>query len=452
MNGLRSAGVGLVTNHPGFHSQSLAAAFHGAATVFSVNERTAFAVAWGAAAGGMRAVVAVKNVGLNDCADAFLNSMMLDICGALVVVVFDDTDVEQSQLRQDSRHYQAFLGGVWLEPSHPREAAAMAGEAVELSSRFHRPVVLRITNRLLAMRHPIAGETRGVAPVHQAFVRNPTGMVVHPANHHSHQRQGLMHKQAQWEEWAAARWRASLLGTHPDESGTLHLVVGSAAEPAAPTASILRLPMLPVPVEDVLRAARGARRLAVHEHGDPVVAAALASHSIPPVPIDPVASGRAAPNREFHRHDAAGGLYRTLRALPRPIVVADIGGHTMDPLQSADVCLCYGGSVAVATGLAVACPNHHVTCLTGDGAWFHGGQSAIGEAVARHARLLVVVLHNGGCRTTGGQMPARVGETTIPGEIHNFSEFAEAVSLKSDVVSRLAAMPGVKVLHLLDSP
>jgi indolepyruvate ferredoxin oxidoreductase alpha subunit len=452
VQGFRLAGVGLVTNHPGFHSHCLASSFHGDDTVFSVNERTAFAVAWGAAAGGLRAAVAVKNVGLNDAADAFLNSLMLDICGSLVVVVFDDTDVEQSQLRQDSRHYQAFLGGVWLEPCSPCEAASMAVEAVELSSSFRSPVVLRITNRLLVMEDFTPKIIESRAPLHASFVRDPGALVVHPENYHRHQRQRLIQKQAEWQQWAAVRWLAGQMLARPDASGCIHLVAGSAREPDAPATSLLRLPMLPVPAEEILDATSGARRLKVHEHGDPVVATRLTAQGSSQIQILPIASGCQAPNRQFHQHDAVGGLYRALRALPRPIVVADIGGHTMDPARSADVCLCYGGAVGVAIGLAAACPDHDVTCLTGDGGWFHGGQSAIQEALSRRVRLLVVVLHNGGCKTTGGQAPAASPREETYGGDPFFSEFAEAESFGFHEVHRLAALPGVKILHLLNSP
>src|SRR5690349_11962022 len=72
--GLLDGGVRLVTGYPGFHAHDLVDRCGG---TFSVNERTAYAIAWGAALAGRRAAVAFKNVGLNDAADPFLNSMSL---------------------------------------------------------------------------------------------------------------------------------------------------------------------------------------------------------------------------------------------------------------------------------------------------------------------------------------------------------------------------------------
>ena len=86
--GFRAGGVTICANHPGFHSHELAAAI--GCPVTSRSERAAFAFGWGASLAGARTVVALKNVGLNDAADPFINALFVGCHGGLVVVVFDD--------------------------------------------------------------------------------------------------------------------------------------------------------------------------------------------------------------------------------------------------------------------------------------------------------------------------------------------------------------------------
>lgn len=451
--GFRAAGVCLATNHPGFHSHSLAAAIHDGRMITSSNERNAYAVAWGAAVGGCRTVVATKNVGLNDAADLFLSSMMLDLSAALVVAVFDDTDVEQSHMRQDSRHYHGFLGGLWLEPAGVDEAFAMAAQAVELSERFSSPVVVRITNRLAAVADPFrpcmppqGGMPSGKRP----FERRQQALVVHPSNYHSKQSTTLAAKRQGWQEWAEQELSARAAPLVPDATGAVHLVVGSAAPPCGVAQrSLLHLPMLPVPTRQILAKAAGARRIVVHEHGDPIVAVALAAARAVAPEIEPVTSGVSEPNRNFHNRATLAPLFAALRNLPDPILVGDVGGHTMDPAYSLDVCLCYGSAVGVATGLALARPRNNVVCVIGDGAWLHGGKAALPEAIARGIRLLIVVLHNGGCRTVGGLRP--VGETPacLPQILETLPEIPLASSLRWEKeVAMHASFHGIHILHL----
>ena len=91
------------SNYPGFHSNELHSAL--GATVTSTDEKNAFAYAWGCSMMGKRAVVSFKNVGLNDAADAFLGAHFIGCRAGLVLVLFDDCDIQHSQNRIDVRHY-----------------------------------------------------------------------------------------------------------------------------------------------------------------------------------------------------------------------------------------------------------------------------------------------------------------------------------------------------------
>lgn len=413
--GLRDAGVSLVTNHPGFRSNEVQSVYHGEAAVTSVNERTAFSIAWGHAMAGCRAVTAFKNVGLNDAADPFVNSQWLRIPAAFVVMLFDDTDVEFSQIWMDARHYHTLGPAPWLEPATLAEARSFIPLACEWSEAWNGPVVLRITNALLTRgsgQPPPPSVPRAPAP--RPFAREPVHRVVHPSNHQAHQKDLSARRQTA----AALSW-SLFQKTNPHWehartlTGALHLVAGSARPPAnASRSRVVRLPALPVP-EALLTTSR-ADRWIVREHGGPVVACEIARLLGSPR-VEPVSSGALSPNRSYHCREDLAPVYSLLRSAPDAIVIGDVGGHTMDPARSLDACLCYGSSVAVAIGAALARPDAAVVCVTGDGAFYHSGEAALAEAAARNVSLLVIVLDNGGCKGTGGQMPSSAGIRPQPG-------------------------------------
>lgn len=78
---------------------------------------------------GKRAIVCMKHVGMNVCADAFVNSAMTGTNGGLVVVAADDPSMHSSQNEQDSRFYGKFAMVPVFEPSSQQEAYDMMKDA-----------------------------------------------------------------------------------------------------------------------------------------------------------------------------------------------------------------------------------------------------------------------------------------------------------------------------------
>ncbi len=72
------------------------------------NEKTAMEAALGMSYAGRRALVCMKHVGMNVCADAFVNSAITGVNGGLVVLAADDPSMHSSQNEQDSRFYGKF--------------------------------------------------------------------------------------------------------------------------------------------------------------------------------------------------------------------------------------------------------------------------------------------------------------------------------------------------------
>lgn len=122
---------------------------------WSSNEKTATEAALGMSYAGKRAMVAMKHVGLNVAADAFINSAVTGVNGGLVVVAADDPSMHSSQNEQDSRFYGKFALVPVFEPRNQQEAYDMIFDAFDLSEKYRLPVLFRITTRLAHSRAPV---------------------------------------------------------------------------------------------------------------------------------------------------------------------------------------------------------------------------------------------------------------------------------------------------------
>src|SRR3972149_358463 len=110
---------------------------------WSTNEKAARDGAMGASSAGSRALAAMKHVGLNVAADAFMSQAYIGVNGGLVLAVCDDPGIHSSQNEQDSRFFAEFARIPVLEPSDGQEALAFTRLAFEMGERFDTPVLLR---------------------------------------------------------------------------------------------------------------------------------------------------------------------------------------------------------------------------------------------------------------------------------------------------------------------
>ena len=119
---------------------------------WSTNEKTAMEAALGMSFMGKRALVCMKHVGLNVCADPFVNSAMTGTNGGIIVLVADDPSMHSSQDEQDSRFYGKFAMIPTFEPSSQQEAYDMMAEAYDFSEKMQLPVLMRVTTRMAHSR------------------------------------------------------------------------------------------------------------------------------------------------------------------------------------------------------------------------------------------------------------------------------------------------------------
>lgn len=156
------------------------AASDGVQREWSSNEKTAMEAALGMSYAGKRAMVAMKHVGLNVAADAFINSAVTGVNGGLVVVAADDPSMHSSQNEQDSRFYGRFALVPVMEPRSQQEAYDMIFDAFALSERYRLPVLFRITTRLAHSRSAVARRAKSVQNT-LSLPSNPRQFVLLPA-------------------------------------------------------------------------------------------------------------------------------------------------------------------------------------------------------------------------------------------------------------------------------
>ena len=119
---------------------------------WSTNEKTAMEEALGMSFMGKRALVCMKHVGMNVCADPFVNSGMTGVNGGVVVLAADDPSMHSSQDEQDSRFYGKFAMIPTFEPSSQQEAYDMMAAAFDFSEQQKLPVLMRVTTRMAHSR------------------------------------------------------------------------------------------------------------------------------------------------------------------------------------------------------------------------------------------------------------------------------------------------------------
>lgn len=385
----QKGGVTAAYNFPGFNSHKLFDYLGGA--VASTNEKIAYELAWGSSQAGKPALVAFKNVGLNDAADPFINSMLTGVGAGLVLTVFDDIELESSQCILDSRHYFGFYGGLWFEPFNFESAIVLAEVAPQLSRIFNLPIVLRLTNRTMQFKR---GRDTGFPATERILELADEALksgdplrevepLTHPINGDAHHKL-IAAKNEVIQKFVNELHRAinpgELVGDvycgYSDEKASGHFVT------------------LPVPSSKISRANL------IHEVGDPVIARELMLQ----MASGELASDNIGYNPEHRQQYIISSRYERLFGLLKPkfeYITGDLGEYTKDTLNTLTHCLCFGSAISVAVGMAEA--GKKVLAVTGDASFYHSAKNVIAEANLRNIPVKIVLLDNGGSQGTGGQ-------------------------------------------------
>jgi indolepyruvate ferredoxin oxidoreductase alpha subunit len=446
--GAWEAGVRVASAYPGTPSTEILEALAGYPTEdlyadWSTNEKVALDVAIGAALSGVRAICAMKHVGLNVASDSLMSQSYIGAHGGLVLVVCDDPGIHSSQNEQDTRLFAKLAGVPVLEPSDAQEAYDFTKLAFEISEAFDTPVILRSTTRLSHTRSVVRIGRRNEPPA-KGFVNAPGRTVTIPAN-----ARRLHPKVVEREAKIGTYLETSPLTRWEKGDTRFGIVTGATSylyvKEVAPTASILKLgTAYPLPEATIKAFAASVDRLIVVEELEAVLEKEIRALGIP-------AEGKALFPRigELSPELVRAGLAKAglmeaappalsldIEPMARPPVLCpgcphtatflalrglsarvagDIGCYTLaavEPLRSIDTTVCMGASIANATGMALSgTESKPIVATIGDSTFLHSGIPPLIDAVYHQANITVVILDNGITAMTGGQHHPGTGRT-----------------------------------------
>jgi indolepyruvate ferredoxin oxidoreductase alpha subunit len=436
---------------------------------WSPNEKVAFEVAMGASFEGARALTAMKHVGLNVAADAFMSVALVGAPGGLVVVSADDPGMHSSQNEQDNRFYAKFAGYPCLEPSDSQESKDFVAAALDLGIAHDVPVLFRMTTRVCHAKGVVVlGEPR-TYPV-AGFTRNPQKFVVLP----NHARAQHVWAEERLERLKAFSESTPLNRVEPG-GGEFGVVTDGVAyqyvKEVLPGASVLKLGLVyPLPIGKIRAFAAGVRRLFVVEELEPFIEEQLRAAGVSCEGKRYWSNlGEFSPETVERGFAEAGVLKRSAPApvpenvIPRPpvfcpgcphrglfvalkktkaVVATDIGCYTLSvypPIGVGDTCVEMGASIGVAVGMAKARGSGKgIVATLGDSTFLHSGMTGLLNAVHDGAGITVVLLDNRITAMTGGQFEPGSGRT-LRGEAVKPVEFA-----------RICAALGVERIKVVD--
>jgi len=162
IRGALESGVNFISTYPGTPASEIGNVFSriaketGVYFEFSTNEKVALEAAAGASFSGLRALVAMKDFGINVASDSLMPLCYTGVEGGMVILVADDPNCWSSaQSEQSSRAYSYLAHIPTLEPSDPQECKDFTKLAFEISEKFKIPVMIRTTTRVSHQKAPV---------------------------------------------------------------------------------------------------------------------------------------------------------------------------------------------------------------------------------------------------------------------------------------------------------
>lgn len=447
--GALHAGLGGVYAYPGTPSTEITEFIQGNPLTkergihsrWCTNEKTAMEAALGMSYAGRRALVCMKHVGMNVCADAFVNSAITGTNGGIVVLAADDPSMHSSQNEQDSRFYGKFAMVPIFEPSNQQEAYDMMKVAFEYSEAIKEPVVMRLVTRLA---HSRASVTIG-EPVAQQQLPLSTGRqwVLLPGIAKKNyavliDKQPGMLKAAE----ESAYNRLTLCPENKGKMGVIACGIGfnyvSEAQPKN-VSGVLKVSQYPLPESLIRELAACSDSLLVVEDGQPVVeqdikallgtgfvvkgrltgdlprTGELNPDSVAKSLGEETASCFDASKNVVGRppalcpgcghRDVYNALNQVAAEYPDARIFGDIGCYTLGalpPFQALASCVDMGASITMAKGAADA-GAFPCIAIIGDSTFTHSGMTGLLDAINDHSNITVVISDNLTTAMTGGQ-------------------------------------------------
>ena len=474
--GALAAGVNLVCGYPGTPSTEVleTVATRRGDSVYvewSVNEKTAMEVAAGASYAGARALVTMKQMGLNVASDPLMCLEYIGVRGGLVVLVADDPGPISSQTEQDTRTFAAFSKVPVFDPSSAQEAYDMVQDAFRFSEQYHTPVFVRPTTRVshgyaaVQIRDPEEYSTN----VPAGFEKDSSRWVIFPrlsfANHRKIEERNMLLSDV-LSDYAGNRIEPADEKVSPRKGiasgGFSYTCVMEAREKFGKVRTLKVSTPFPFPEKKAVEFLSGLDEVLCIEELDPVIERALVyicgkyglsvrilgrttghmplsgentrdginaavaaflsvplpetpADPLPPLPVRPPVLCAGCPHR--------ASFYAVKQAMKgrKTIFCGDIGCYTLGnamPLDMVDTCLCMGAGLGIAQGINHLEKDRACFAFVGDSTFFASALPGVVNAVYNQAEFTLVVLDNSITAMTGHQPHPGTGRTMM-GQVVN---------------------------------
>jgi indolepyruvate ferredoxin oxidoreductase, alpha subunit len=415
---------------------------------WSSNEKTATEAALGMSYAGKRAMVAMKHVGMNVAADAFINSAVTGVNGGLVVVAADDPSMHSSQNEQDSRFYGKFALVPVFEPANQQQAYDMVFDAFEISEKYKVPVLFRITTRMAHSRASVL--TR--EPLKQnklTLPANKTQFVLLPAIARKQYKNLLSVYGILPLDKELTKWNKYTEGKKDGQGiiscGISYNYLMENLKGQEHDYNILSISSYPVDRSKVLELVNRSSSVLVLEEGYPIIEELLRGLLDRDVKVKGRLDGTIPRDGELNPMIVAGALgFDKAQATEVPEVVrsrppsfckgcghadmflalgealkeytpgrvfADIGCYTLGalpPYNMVNSCVDMGASVTMAVGAADAGLFPSVAFI-GDSTFTHSGMTGLLDAIIKNSPVTLIISDNSTTGMTGGQRSQATG-------------------------------------------
>ncbi len=486
--GALSSGVNLVAGYPGTPSSEIIETVSkyphdGVHLEWSVNEKAALEIAAAAAYSGARALVTMKQVGLNVASDPLMSLAYVGVKGGLVIVSADDPGPISSQTEQDTRRFADFCRIPVFDPSTPEEAYEMIRDAFEYSEKYHTPVLFRPTTRVCHAYASIEVPDSYSPKEYEGFVKDSRKWVIFPRL--SYINHGMIEDRNVKLGQDLSEYRFNTVtgnGTRAvvtsgvsfayvrecmDDRQDVRLIRVATAFPFPEdfmtdaldrVNEVLCIEELSPYVEEQILKTAGRRKLNINVHGKldgtvphngemstELVSEILSKYlnadfsrpcidtsDMPEPPLRPPVLCAGCPHR--------ASFYAVKKAMTgrKAYYCGDIGCYTLGnamPLDMVDTCLCMGAGITMAQGFAHTDKDAVCFAFVGDSTFFASGMTGVVNAVYNEADIILCVLDNSTTAMTGHQPHPGTGRNMM-GDIVDKVDIAkvlEGIGVKSVV-------------------
>ena len=502
--GALAAGVNLVAGYPGTPSSEIIETIshyphEGLHLEWSVNEKAALEVAAAAAYSGARAMVTMKQMGLNVASDPLMSVAYIGVKGGLVIVSADDPGPISSQTEQDTRRYADFCRIPVFDPSSPEEAYEMIQEAFAYSEKYSTPVLFRPTTRVCHAYASVETPDSFAPKAYEGFERDPGRWVIFPRL--SYINHGKMEARNVEVGRDFSSFRFNTVEGEASEkavvtSGVSYTYVKECLKGHEGVRLIRIATAFPFPEDFILKALEGVKEVLCIEELSPFIEEqilkAAGKHHLalrvsgkldgsvphngensvelctgilntflgvrtgydqrdlsdaPALPVRPPVLCAGCPHR--------ASFYAVKKAMKgrKAVFCGDIGCYTLGnamPLDMVDTCLCMGAGITMAQGLSHMNRDTVSFAFVGDSTFFASGMTGVVNAVYNEADMILCVLDNSTTAMTGHQPHPGTGRNMMGNVVEkvNIEKVLEGIGVKKIVtVDPLALEDSIRAVQ-----